>query len=164
MTSQLQVAMHAKLVNKFKKKAADQRKCPSYGKLNFWCTCLFNRIRLTRLNAWPTIWPANVRTKELFFLTELTVLLSQLLSSEDQSQDNLTVRVPDTITSWVASAYALSERDGLGIAHQTELTAIQAFFVTLKLPYSVMRGETLQMLVSVFNYIPGCMQVSNSHL
>ena len=89
-------------------------------------------------------------------------LRSFFFFSDGQTQANLTVQVPDTTTSWVASAYALSERDGLGVTDPTELTVFQAFFVTLKLPYSVVRGETLQMVASVFNFIPGCMQVTGN--
>ena len=41
-------------------------------KVHVTLVCL-NRISLTRLNAWPTIYPANVRTNELFFLSEFVL-------------------------------------------------------------------------------------------
>lgn len=62
--------------------------------------------------------------------------------------------VPDTITSWVASAFALSDRTGLGVAkHSAQLTVVQPFFVSLNLPYSVIRGEEIALQITIFNYL-----------
>ncbi|KAL5021374.1 hypothetical protein ScPMuIL_000529 [Solemya velum] len=61
--------------------------------------------------------------------------------------------VPDSITSWVASAFSMSKETGLGIPDKNVmLRAFQNFFVQLILPYSVKRGETLMVDILVFNY------------
>ncbi|KAL3843040.1 hypothetical protein ACJMK2_020997 [Sinanodonta woodiana] len=61
--------------------------------------------------------------------------------------------VPDTITEWVANAFALNVNSGLGIAAMTaNLTVFQNFFVNLQLPYSVVRGEEVVIQANVFNY------------
>ncbi|KAK0422306.1 hypothetical protein QR680_007497 [Steinernema hermaphroditum] len=61
---------------------------------------------------------------------------------------------PDTITSWVASAFAINEDDGLGVAPTTsKLKVFRPFFIRLNLPYSVKRGEKLALQVLVFNYL-----------
>lgn len=72
----------------------------------------------------------------------------------------LAVKVPDTITSWVASAFALSNSSGLGISEPTSLKVFQPFFVSLTLPYSVIRGEEVSLIASVFNYESTCLTVS----
>ncbi|KAK3612490.1 hypothetical protein CHS0354_024460 [Potamilus streckersoni] len=61
--------------------------------------------------------------------------------------------VPDTITEWVANAFALNVESGLGIAALTaNLTVFQNFFVNVQLPYSVVRGEEVVIQANVFNY------------
>jgi CD109 antigen len=67
---------------------------------------------------------------------------------------NVSKKVPDTITSWIISGFSLSSFYGLGISDPTtKLTVFQPFFVTLNLPYSIKRGEILNVQVLVFNYI-----------
>ncbi|XP_072711400.1 CD109 antigen [Ciconia boyciana] len=64
------------------------------------------------------------------------------------------VIVPDTITSWVASAFVMSENSGLGVTTApVELEAFQPFFIFLNLPYSVIRGEQFILEVNIFNYL-----------
>uniref|UniRef100_A0A8D2Q9Q0 CD109 molecule n=1 Tax=Varanus komodoensis TaxID=61221 RepID=A0A8D2Q9Q0_VARKO len=66
----------------------------------------------------------------------------------------LNVTVPDTITSWVASAFIISENLGLGVMEvPLELEVFQPFFVSLNLPPSVTRGEAFILEVSIFNYL-----------
>uniref|UniRef100_A0A8C4QW17 CD109 molecule n=1 Tax=Eptatretus burgeri TaxID=7764 RepID=A0A8C4QW17_EPTBU len=66
---------------------------------------------------------------------------------------SISATVPDTITSWVASAFSLGPKLGLGIAETQQLQAFQPFFISLKLPYSVVRGESFLLMVTVFNYL-----------
>eukprot|EP00118_Oscarella_pearsei_P023407 m.279852 g.279852 ORF g.279852 m.279852 type:complete len:200 (+) comp40627_c0_seq9:1879-2478(+) len=62
--------------------------------------------------------------------------------------------VPDTITSWVASAFALNAQTGLGVSDSNAMLIVfKPFFVSLNLPYSVVRGEQLGLQVVVFNYL-----------
>ena len=62
--------------------------------------------------------------------------------------------VPDSITSWEASAFAMSSTSGLGVApSRASLRAFQPFFISLNLPYSVIRGEDLALQVNIFNYL-----------
>uniref|UniRef100_A0A8C0VKH5 CD109 molecule n=1 Tax=Cyanistes caeruleus TaxID=156563 RepID=A0A8C0VKH5_CYACU len=62
--------------------------------------------------------------------------------------------VPDTITSWVASAFVISENGGLGVTTApVELQVFQPFFVFLNLPYSIIRGEQFILEVNIFNYL-----------
>ncbi len=67
--------------------------------------------------------------------------------------------VPDTITKWAAGAFCTSPV-GFGVAPKTDLTAFKPFFVSLALPYSVIREETFTLKATVFNYLPKCIMVS----
>ncbi|XP_051965892.1 alpha-2-macroglobulin-like protein 1 [Xyrauchen texanus] len=66
--------------------------------------------------------------------------------------------VPDTITKWAAGAFCTSPI-GFGVAPSINLTAFQPFFVSLTLPYSVIRGEVFTLKASVFNYLSKCIMV-----
>ncbi|XP_036622742.1 CD109 antigen isoform X2 [Trichosurus vulpecula] len=71
------------------------------------------------------------------------------------------VIVPDSITSWVATAFVISEDLGLGLtAAPVELQAFQPFFIFLNLPYSVIRGEQFVLEVTIFNYLKDASEVT----
>ncbi|EDV25555.1 uncharacterized protein TRIADDRAFT_55768 [Trichoplax adhaerens] len=62
--------------------------------------------------------------------------------------------MPDTITSWVASAFAVSSATGFGLSPtHAKVRGFQPFFVNLNLPYSVIRGEHMALQAVVFNYL-----------
>lgn len=71
--------------------------------------------------------------------------------------------VPDTITKWAASAFCVSP-SGFGVSPNTGLTAFQPFFVSLTLPYSVIRGEVFTLKATVFSYLSQCITVSSPSL
>ncbi|KAI8799065.1 BgTEP3.p1, partial [Biomphalaria glabrata] len=90
---------------------------------------------------------------ETFLWSDLTIGVNGSAS--------ITATVPDTITSWVASAFAVNSESGLGIApSQSYLQVFRPFFVSLNLPYSVIRGEHLVVQANVFNYMTEDMQVT----
>lgn len=63
-------------------------------------------------------------------------------------------RVPDTITSWVISAFSVNSENGLGLTKEpTKVTTFKSFFASISLPYSVKRGEILSIPVTIFNYL-----------
>ncbi len=64
----------------------------------------------------------------------------------------LPVEAPDSITTWVLRAVALSQEQGLGI-DETELTVLQPFFIQVDLPYSAVRGEEFPVKVALYNYL-----------
>ncbi|KRZ58369.1 Antigen -like protein [Trichinella nativa] len=61
---------------------------------------------------------------------------------------------PDTITSWIASAFSLSDQYGLNaLSDAKKVTVFRPFFIRLQLPYSVKRGEAIALQVLIFNYL-----------
>ncbi|XP_048577208.1 CD109 antigen isoform X2 [Nematostella vectensis] len=76
------------------------------------------------------------------------------VNASSSGQAAISTAVPDTITSWVASAFALSPTTGFGVAcNPSKLQVMQPFFVSLDLPYSVIRGEEVAIKALVFNYL-----------
>nr|XP_060608900.1 CD109 antigen [Anolis sagrei ordinatus] len=70
------------------------------------------------------------------------------------TETTVNVTVPDTITSWVASAFIISENLGFGVIKMPiELEVFQKFFMSLNLPHTVTRGEHFMLEVNVFNYM-----------
>lgn len=69
-------------------------------------------------------------------------------------------KAPDTITSWVASAFALSKEKGLGVSSPAEMTVFKPFFVSLTLPYALIRGEQFSLKATVFNYLSDAQDVT----
>lgn len=61
-------------------------------------------------------------------------------------------KVPDTITSWILTGFALDPENGLAIAEPQKLLVKKDFFIKLNLPYSIRFGEILEVEVLIFNY------------
>ncbi|XP_037031071.1 CD109 antigen-like [Bradysia coprophila] len=71
-----------------------------------------------------------------------------------KGEQHFTKRVPDTITSWVITAFSVNADNGLGLTKEpTKMTTFKSFFLTVSLPYSVKRGEILSIPVTIFNYL-----------
>ncbi|XP_052104443.1 CD109 antigen-like isoform X2 [Mytilus californianus] len=67
---------------------------------------------------------------------------------------SVTSLVPDTITQWIATSFAVNPRTGLGVAaNPAKITNFQRFFMRFELPYSAIRGEILILQITVFNYM-----------
>ncbi|XP_047690649.1 C3 and PZP-like alpha-2-macroglobulin domain-containing protein 8 isoform X3 [Prionailurus viverrinus] len=79
--------------------------------------------------------------------------------SDPSGEEMLSVRVPDSITSWVGEAVGLSEAWGLGVAVPAVLKTFKPFFVDFTLPAYVVRGEQAKIPLSVYNYMGTCAEV-----
>lgn len=62
----------------------------------------------------------------------------------------LNLTVPDTITSWRASAYCTTKENGLWIGEPQILTVTMPFYTEITLPKEMKRGEILHIPISVF--------------
>uniref|UniRef100_A0A3Q3XBM7 CD109 molecule n=1 Tax=Mola mola TaxID=94237 RepID=A0A3Q3XBM7_MOLML len=73
----------------------------------------------------------------------------------------LALTVPDSITTWAATAFVMSDHLGLGIVKEpAQLTVFQDFFLSLNLPACVIRGEELLLEIILFNYLPQDLEVT----
>lgn len=81
-----------------------------------------------------------------------TWLFNEVQIKEDGTayiEENL----PDTITAWDVSAFAIHKDSGLGVAKTARVSVSEQFFLRLYMPYSIRIGEILRIDVNVFSYI-----------
>ncbi|KAL6104953.1 a2ml1 [Pungitius sinensis] len=82
-----------------------------------------------------------------------------LVEVGDSGTKDVSLTVPDTITTWETEAFCLSPQ-GFGLAPRKEITVFQPFFLELSLPYSIIRGEHFELKATVFNYLTSCIMVT----
>ncbi|KAK2846830.1 hypothetical protein Q5P01_009829 [Channa striata] len=82
-----------------------------------------------------------------------------LVEVGESGTKDVSITVPDTITTWETEAFCLSPR-GFGLAPRKEIKVFQPFFLELTLPYSIIRGEHFELKATVFNYLTSCIMVS----
>ena len=80
----------------------------------------------------------------------LTTLMLYFYSSDGRFEMGFTM--PDTITTWVMQAVAINNKTGLGLATPLNIVVFKEFFVSVKMPYSVKKGEQISLLATVYNY------------
>lgn len=82
-----------------------------------------------------------------------TWLFDNLEFSKDLKK-TISKKVPDTITSWIITAFSINIENGLGVIKRpTKLNVFQPFFVSTNLPYSIKCGEVVSIPVTIFNYL-----------
>jgi CD109 antigen len=63
-------------------------------------------------------------------------------------------KAPDSITTWSITAFTSHPTNGISILkNASKLTVFREFFISPKLPYSITRGETVEVILGVFNYL-----------
>ncbi len=83
------------------------------------------------------------------FFPETWVWTDVQTDTAGKATQNLTV--PDSITTWMLNAVAISPTAGLGVA-EAQLQVLQPFFVQLALVYAAIRGEQFPVKVALYNY------------
>ncbi|XP_063065994.1 complement C3-like [Engraulis encrasicolus] len=58
----------------------------------------------------------------------------------------------DSITSWVVTAVSISKTHGICVADPYEMVVLKDFFIDLKLPYSAVRNEQIEIKAILYNY------------
>jgi hypothetical protein len=74
-------------------------------------------------------------------------------TDSDSGAVSLKRDLPHTITEWIGTTICVSSQLGLGIAPPTHITTFQPFFLDYTMPYSIKRGEVVQLKVSLFNFL-----------
>ncbi|XP_044045872.1 complement C3-like isoform X2 [Siniperca chuatsi] len=64
------------------------------------------------------------------------------------------VPLQDSITTWQFTGISLSRTHGICVAEPLEVIVRKEFFIDLRLPYSAVRGEQLEVKAVVYNYSP----------
>uniref|UniRef100_A0A671E4U9 Complement C3 n=1 Tax=Rhinolophus ferrumequinum TaxID=59479 RepID=A0A671E4U9_RHIFE len=87
---------------------------------------------------------------EDIFLEDLKFTLPK--SESGVSHYNIPVNLPDSMTTWQFVAVSLKAGQGLCVSDSFELTVRKPFFVDLKLPFSVIRNEQVQIQAVLYNF------------
>ncbi|XP_068027380.1 venom factor-like, partial [Melanerpes formicivorus] len=69
------------------------------------------------------------------------------------SKKTLPIYLKDSITTWEVQAISLSPTKGLCVADPYEITVMKDFFLDLRLPYSVVRNEQVEIRALLYNYL-----------
>uniref|UniRef100_A0A9J7X3A1 NTR domain-containing protein n=1 Tax=Cyprinus carpio carpio TaxID=630221 RepID=A0A9J7X3A1_CYPCA len=64
------------------------------------------------------------------------------------------IYLKDSITTWQILAVSLSPTLGICVAEPEEMVVFKSFFIDLKMPYSAVRGEQLEIRAIIHNYTP----------
>ncbi|XP_054460442.1 complement C3-like [Anoplopoma fimbria] len=64
------------------------------------------------------------------------------------------VPLQDSITTWQFTGISLSKTHGICVGEPLEVIVLKEFFIDLKLPYSAVRGEQLEVKAILHNYSP----------
>jgi len=105
----------------------------------------------------PTVTPSPGQTSGLAEVQRVrqyfpeTWLWSDIITGAS-GRASVQVTVPDTITTWMLRAVAISKEKGLGMA-EDELRAFQPFFLSVDLPYAAIRGEEFPVRIAIYNYL-----------
>ncbi|XP_059552917.1 complement C3-like isoform X2 [Myotis daubentonii] len=80
--------------------------------------------------------------------------IEELKDPEKDGVSSKTIKVflKDSITTWEIMAVSLSDRKGICVADPYEVTVVQDFFIDLRLPYSVVRNEQVEIRAVLYNY------------
>ncbi|XP_008058979.1 complement C3, partial [Carlito syrichta] len=68
------------------------------------------------------------------------------------STKSMNIFLKDSITTWEILAVSLSNKKGICVADPLEVTVMQDFFIDLRLPYSVVRNEQVEVRAVLYNY------------
>uniref|UniRef100_A0A668VEK2 Alpha-2-macroglobulin-like n=1 Tax=Oreochromis aureus TaxID=47969 RepID=A0A668VEK2_OREAU len=82
-----------------------------------------------------------------------------LVETGESGTKDVSLTVPDTITTWETEAFCLSSQ-GFGLAPRKEVKVFQPFFLELTMPYSIIRGEHFELKATVFSYLTSCIMVT----
>jgi len=74
------------------------------------------------------------------------------VTTNSSGKATLSVKAPDSITTWSLRAVALSKEHGLGIG-EAQLRVFQPLFLQPDLPFSLIRGEEVPLKISLYNYL-----------
>nr|XP_057939783.1 complement C3-like [Doryrhamphus excisus] len=104
----------------------------------------------------------NTRTKfpESWFWTDikLPACPSQTPNCATTSYEN-SFPLQDSITTWQFMGISLSRTHGICVSKPLEVIARKDFFIDLKLPYSAVRGEQIEIRAILHNYSPNEIEV-----
>ncbi|KAJ7317107.1 hypothetical protein JRQ81_003269, partial [Phrynocephalus forsythii] len=81
-----------------------------------------------------------------------TKLLTDAPNDQGISSKILSFYLQDSITTWEVLAVSISEKKGICVADPYEIKVMKKFFIDLRVPYSVVRNEQVEIRAVLYNY------------
>ncbi|CAH2272771.1 complement C3 [Pelobates cultripes] len=78
---------------------------------------------------------------------------------DNLSSKAVRVNLPSSITTWEVLAVSLSENKGICVSQPYDILVMKKFFIDLRLPYSVVRNEQVEIRAVVYNYAANDMKI-----
>ncbi|XP_077326607.1 complement C3-like [Lithobates pipiens] len=75
------------------------------------------------------------------------------------STKTINVLLKDSITTWEVLAISIAENKGICVSQPFNIQVITNFFIDLKLPYSVVRNEQIEIRAILYNYLSNKIKV-----
>jgi len=85
--------------------------------------------------------------------------LWDLIQLPENGQQVQQLTLPDTITTWIGDAVCVHPTAGVGLSGQASVTAFTTFFLDITLLATIKMGETMPVVISVFNYLDDTLPV-----
>ncbi|KAM3846036.1 venom factor-like [Vipera latastei] len=82
----------------------------------------------------------------------LTEELTEPPNSKGISSKTLSFYLRDSITTWEVLAVSITPTKGICVAEPYEITVMKDFFIDLRLPYSVVKNEQVEIRAVLYNY------------
>nr|XP_003216856.2 PREDICTED: venom factor [Anolis carolinensis] len=80
-----------------------------------------------------------------------TKILTDAPNDQGISSKTVSFYLKDSITTWEVLAVSISETKGICVADPYEITVMKDFFIDLRLPYSVVRNEQVEIRAILYN-------------
>ncbi|XP_013926328.1 PREDICTED: A.superbus venom factor 1-like, partial [Thamnophis sirtalis] len=82
----------------------------------------------------------------------LTENLNAPPNSQGISSKIMSFYLRDSITTWEVLAVSISPTEGICVAEPYEITVMKDFFIDLRVPYSVVKNEQVEIRAVLYNY------------
>ncbi|XP_015672050.1 venom factor [Protobothrops mucrosquamatus] len=83
----------------------------------------------------------------------LTEELTEPPNSKGISSKTVSFYLRDSITTWEVLAVSITPTKGICVAEPYEITVMKDFFIDLRLPYSVVKNEQVEVRAILYNYV-----------
>ncbi|XP_071974283.1 complement C3-like isoform X2 [Engystomops pustulosus] len=74
-------------------------------------------------------------------------------SKENTVTEPLDLLLPDSITTWIIQAVSIKKDKGICISEPHQVNVFKEFFIDLRMPYSVIKNEQVQIRAIIHNYM-----------
>ncbi|XP_077117902.1 complement C3-like [Ranitomeya variabilis] len=103
----------------------------------------------------------NFNSRSIFYESWLWKVetLPTKADSNGFSSKVINTNLPESITTWEFLAISISPKSGICVAKPYEMLVKKSFFIDLRLPYSVVRNEQVEIRAVLYSYVPEEIQV-----